>query len=649
MRLEISFLAALALLGGAAAQAQTPQTITVGSLTLTRCSGSEIYCGRLARPFGAGKIDIFFEYVSARDPASPPVATLVAAEGGPGFPTTDGAASYLGLFQSVMAHRDLVLMDYRGTGRSGAIDCKPLQTAPRLTAENIARCGQQLGADAPLYSAVQDADDLAAILEALGRSKVDLYGESYGTWFSQIFAVRHAALMRSIVLDGAYPVRPVMGDSPWQPFYAPAMRDKFDGLCARDPRCAAIPGSSIDHVTPALQALRAHPMTVSALDADGRRQRFRADPAMLAQVMFGQSPSRSSARETDAAARAFAAGDRLPLLRLMAEAYATEDSRDPTKDPVQFSEGQAAAVSCFDSEQIYDMRLPPKARAAQRDRLMAAEEKAQPDLYAPFRFAEYRGLPLDYEYVDGCVGWPVPPPGFAPHDTLPAEFAYPDIPALVISGEFDDLTTRKQGAIAAAQFPQGHHLVVANSFHVNALAPERGTCIPDLVRRFVETLDAGDTACAASVPTVPLVAGFVRRAAEMPPAAPVAGNEADTAALSLVAAAIATADDAIDRLESRQGDGKGPGLRGGTFTTAKTDTGTRLTLERLRWTEDLAVSGTVVAPEGQGTVTAELSLDGRQGQQGTLTASWAVMTASSRVRIAGSIDGKTVAAEMAMP
>ena len=30
--------------------------------------------------------------------------------------------------------------------------------------------------------------------------------------------------MRSIVLDGAYPVRPVLGESPWQPFYARAMR-----------------------------------------------------------------------------------------------------------------------------------------------------------------------------------------------------------------------------------------------------------------------------------------------------------------------------------------------------------------------------------------------------------------------------------------
>lgn len=644
MSVQIWLLAALALFGGAAL-AQTPETITVGSLQLNRCGEPRLYCGQLSRPLGPATIDVFFDYVPPADTTSPPTGTLVAAEGGPGFPTTGSAESYLGLFGQIMAHRDLVLMDYRGTGRSGAIDCKPLQTAPKLTPENIARCGRQLGATAPFYSAVQNADDLAAILTALGRGKIDLYGDSYGTWFAQIFAVRHAALMRSIVLDGAYPVRPVMGESPWQPFYARAMRDKFDGLCARDPACAAIPGTSIDHVKPALQALQAHPAMASALDADGKRQHFRADPTALALVMFGQSPSRTTARETDAAARAFAAGDRLPLLRLMAEARATVDSRDPAKNPALFSEGQAAAVSCFDSEQIYDMRLPPKARAVQRDRLMVQKEAAQPDLYAPFTFAEYRGLPLDYEYLDGCVSWPVPPPGFEPHDTLPERFAYPDIPALVISGEFDDLTTREQGAIAAAQFPQGHHVVVANSFHVNALVSARGICIPDLVRRFVETLDPGETACAAAVPVVPVVAGFRRRAGEMPLATPIAGNEADAATLSLAAAAVATADDAVDRLESRQGDGKAPGLRGGSFTTAKTAGGTRLTLDRLRWAEDLAVSGTIEAPDGQGTVTAELSIEGR----GTLTASWPVMAASTRVRITGAIDGKPVMAEMPAP
>ncbi len=36
--------------------------------------------------------------------------------------------------------------------------------------------------------------------------RIDLYGDSYGTYFEQVFAIRHPNLLRSIVLDGAYPL-----------------------------------------------------------------------------------------------------------------------------------------------------------------------------------------------------------------------------------------------------------------------------------------------------------------------------------------------------------------------------------------------------------------------------------------------------------
>lgn len=49
-------------------------------------------------------------------------------------------------------------------------------------------------------------DDLAAILDVLGSGPIDLYGDSYGTFFEQAFAVRHPDKLRSIILDGAYPL-----------------------------------------------------------------------------------------------------------------------------------------------------------------------------------------------------------------------------------------------------------------------------------------------------------------------------------------------------------------------------------------------------------------------------------------------------------
>ena len=62
-------------------------------------------------------------------------------------------------------------MDNRGTGRSGAVDCRQLQKAPTLTEANIGACGRALGArGAASTAAALASDDLAAVLEALGSA-----------------------------------------------------------------------------------------------------------------------------------------------------------------------------------------------------------------------------------------------------------------------------------------------------------------------------------------------------------------------------------------------------------------------------------------------------------------------------------------------
>ena len=147
-------------------------------------------------------------------------------------------------------------MDNRGTGRSGAVDCPELQRAPTLTEANRRRLRRALGPRAPLYSTTLAVDDLAALLDALAIGRIDLYGDSYGTFFAQVFAVRHPERLRSLVLDGAYPLG--TGEYAWYPAYAPAMRDKFNLACQRSPACSKLagqfPGS---HRARALQALRA--------------------------------------------------------------------------------------------------------------------------------------------------------------------------------------------------------------------------------------------------------------------------------------------------------------------------------------------------------------------------------------------------------
>lgn len=635
----------------AADSVKTGRTLSVGSFELQPCAGIPAYCGKLDRPLdptGAipGRISIHFEYYPPLSKGKT-VGTLVATEGGPGYPATLSRDEYLALFQPLRRHRGFVLMDNRGTGQSGAIDCHGLQTAAKWTVELMGACGRSLGSASALYSTAYAADDLAAILDALGVHTIDLYGDSYGTYFEQVFAVRHPAALRSIVLDGAYPL-----NGPgyaWYPSYAPAMRDKFNLLCRRFEPCARLPGSSLDHILPVLEALRAHPFHAHGADSDGRPREFDADASQLAIVMFGSAPAVVTARELDAAARAFTAGDRTPLLRLMAETASAVDSRDPSADATQWSAGLAAAVMCQDAPQIFDMRLAPPQRRADRDRAIAERERTHPDTYAPFTLDEYRGMPLDYSFIDQCIDWPVAPAGHAASHVVADNPHYPDVPALIISGELDNITTPADGAAVAAAFEHGRQIRIANSFHVNALPHARSACGAEIVRRFIATLEPGDTSCAAKVPPLRLVPDFVLHASQLAPAAAAAGNRAGAAQLRWASAAVSTAGDVLARLGGNS-TGKGVGLRGGSFRIVRGASTVHLTLNQVRWTEDLAVSGTIDKPAARtGTVRARLQLAAADGTGGELNVEWPEGVANAAAVVAGTVGGATLRARTPAP
>jgi pimeloyl-ACP methyl ester carboxylesterase len=636
-------------IAGAAGEGQSgPETLKMGRMTLHRCETTAPWCGILQRPLDptgavATTIPVYFEYYPRSGPG-PAAGTLVATEGGPGYPATESREEYLALFGPLRATHDVLIMDNRGTGRSGAVNCVQLQNAPALTQSNVGECGRSLGRAASWYSTALASDDLAALLEALSIDRVGLYGDSYGTYFAQVFALRHREKLRSLVLDGAYPL-----DGPdyaWYPHYAPAMRDKFNLACERAPACASLPGSSMQHMAPALQRLRERPFTAQARYGDGAVMDLTADATQLAIVMFAGSPAYATVRELDAAARAFSAGDSVPLLRLTAETLASVDSRDPSRSPAKFSAGLAAAVFCHDPPQIFDMHLAPALRVAARDQLIRQRELSAPATYAPFAIDEYRRMPLDYAFIDECVLWPVPAPG-SPSPLLFDAARYPDVPVLVISGELDNMTSVADGADAAARFPHAHHVVMANSFHVNALPHARSECAAILVRRFMQSLSTGDESCAAAVPPVRLVPRFARRARELAAAQPAAANRADEEQLRVVTAALLTCEDAIVRAREN-GVGEGVGLRGGGFAVAESGEGYRLTLHEVRWTEDVDVSGRIDWPGRDGVVHADLEIEAPQAQ-GTLELSWPEGESGARATARGRLGGNIVAAEAPAP
>jgi hypothetical protein len=332
----------------------------------------------------------------------------------------------------------------------------------------------------------------------------------------------------------------------------------------------------------------------------------------------------------------------------MAETQVGVDSREATYSPVKFSAGLAAAVMCEDAPQIFDMSLEPSQRARARERAIAGRKRSAPDTYAPFTIDEYRGMPLDYAFIDQCAAWPALPVARISSMAKLRASPYPDLPALVISGDLDNMTPVPDGALVAKRFPHGRQIVVPNGLHVNALPHSRSDCPAQIARRFIETLDVADTECLRSVPEVRVLPSFARRVHELEPARALAGNEADRGQLQVATGAVLTVGDAIARLGSNAA-GKAVGLRGGNIDITLQGAGSRLTLHDVLWTTDLRVSGTITSPGRSGEAGADLVVAGPNGTDGTLRIRWTEGIARAPAQIRGSFGKAAVVAETGAP
>jgi pimeloyl-ACP methyl ester carboxylesterase len=544
-----------------------------------------------------------------------------------------------------MDRHDLLLMDDRGTGISQAVDCHMLQTEPNPQPEGIAACGAQMGKAAYLYSGAFAADDLAAILDGLAIGRIDLYGDSYGTIFSQIFATRHPEMLRALVLDAAFPA---VGLSPWYPELAPTIREAFGLACERSRSCRALPGDSPGRVEELVAQLRRSPFTGRAQDGEGKLQAVTANPSSLAYLMFGNALSLMVYRELDAAARALVEQDRLPLLRLLAENKMYGQSGGNDVELSYYSAAIYLSASCTDYPQIYDMKAPVADRVEQMQRALAEKKREDPGTYAPFTVDEFNAVSLDVSVLGMCLNWPQAPAASDPGHPIAAGTAYPSVPTLVLSADFDPLTPWPQGQGAAKLFPNAKYVLVENSTHVTALSDE-DNCGSEIVRNFVQRLDPGDTSCAKNVAEVHLVPKFARRAAELDPATAGPGNAGTAEDLRIAAAASQTLGDALARWWVNSS-GKGVGLRGGTFTYKSSGSHSLYTFKKLRWTEDVEVSGNADWDyDFPGLVEAHLKIKTSSGEKGDLTLSWNSRKADAEAQITGRLGGREIHASIYAP
>jgi pimeloyl-ACP methyl ester carboxylesterase len=443
----------------------------------------------LDRSDPAGKqISIAYFVLPHTDLTTPAAEPMFSTPGGPGGDGFDNYGLYA-LQDSLLAHHDFVSFDPRGTGSSGAIDCPDLQDGwDSLEAFHAAvtSCARQLGPAADRYGSGDVAMDLDDLRQALGFDQIDYYAPSYGSVVAQAYAVRFPHRLHALVLDAGLTVTDPQHVYDWGQAYPRALVRVESLLCARQPACAAGKSDMGDTLAWLADRLGREPIQGRAAGSEGGATHVLVDQAELANIIAygGTDGGAIDPSELIRAAAALRRGDTHPLLGLGASVpfWPTDQGK-----VAQWSQGDNLAASCNDQDFVWKRSDPIHVRKA---KVAAAAAAFQAGTFAPFSVADWvsRGFG---GFINACLTWPVPG-RFVP--AIPAHRVFPDVPTLILSGDVDTWVPTEITRKLLDEFPNATFVTVAGAAHPTM--GFRGDCVPVIVARFFETLNAGDTSCA---------------------------------------------------------------------------------------------------------------------------------------------------------
>ena len=252
---------------------------------------------------GGRSLPLHMVRLPATDPAHR-IGTLFLNYGGPGYPAaaTLRAGGQAMFPPEVLARYDLVGVDQRGTGQSSPVRCvdDPVEllalpyatgddfpTTPSEEAEAIAQarrlaeaCRARNGDLLDHVGTLPAARDLDVLRAALGDSRINLVGFSYGTFLGQVVANVFPDRVGALVLDGVVDSAWATGEDDsisW--LRANADRgsaetlQEFFRLCAEagPQRCAFAAGGDPERAYAELaERLRAEPLAVSVAGGPAR-------------------------------------------------------------------------------------------------------------------------------------------------------------------------------------------------------------------------------------------------------------------------------------------------------------------------------------------------------------------------------------------
>lgn len=388
---------------------------------------------------------------------------LFVLAGGPGQAGSDVAPYLDSTFNRVRATRDVVLIDQRGTGRSGKLDCESSRSEESLTEEQalaeLRTCITQSKKPFSDYNTANSAHDIERVRTALGYEKINLWGASYGTRLAQAYARAYPKQVRSLILDGvAAPemVIPAGGKD------AQAALDALFQQCHADKPCAA-----------AFPRLREEFAELSARVASGAVTLDVRDPR-TAQRLVQKLTNTRFVRTVHSILYSPVDSRSLP--------YLIHSAWQGRWEPFIARSNVSSDVSAeSDMSTLMHLAVVCAEDVPRLDAGTLAEDSGASFMKATVTDTMIKACPL--------------------MNVRPVPLATPtriDVPVLMLSGALDPVTAPRRAESAARHMSKVQHFVVANAGH--GISPLG--CGPRLLREFLDQPEQRlDGACLKEIPS----------------------------------------------------------------------------------------------------------------------------------------------------
>ena len=574
--------------------------LTLGAIGLVPAAASAqcpegAQCGKLTVPLdhkgtAPGTVDLTYGTLKATGTRT---GTFVILTGGPGQAALPILNDFAEVIKPLRANYDIVAVDQRGTGGSGAVDCELEKD------EDVAACAAKLGDRRAFWTTSQTAHDLEKLRVALGVDKLTLFGVSYGASVAQEYVRRYPASTAAVILDSPTPVDGLDGVDELRTFGAPRVLREvcYPGICHETVEAPA------DALEAAVERLGDGSLRGPLVSSSGRVTTARITQRTLYNLITTSDTTPLLRAGLPAAIASLAAGDAAPLLHLVA--VTVGDGEGGGGGP-ESSISRLLATSCVEA------RLPwaPDSPVAGRADALKAFVAARTAAFEPFDPEVVVGSSL----AELCATWPpTPKPEGVP-------YGGPDVPVLILAGRQDLRTPLESARRTLGQYPNGKLLAVRSAGH-SVLTTDFTGCARTGVVAFLRgqavqqcsQLNTRDRAALPAGPFIPASISGLRPTGT----SGLPGRTFSAVRVTLTGIAFDTTGLDLDKRFRL------PGLRAG-YITGK---GTSLTLHGVEWVRGVKVSGTLRGSSGT------LTVSGSQAAAGTVR-----FTRSSAT---GTLGGKT--------